>query len=125
VFNFRDNGLKFAFGAEGFIDRTLKDDPRYVKTFARLYGHREGKLFEQLIPMHYCTEQDLEDFDEPTSESQGVFRSFKQDPDRKLFCLDWEKYGDILEIWGTENDEVNYQRFEYVVVPCNYVHAEI
>ena len=41
-----------------------------------------------------------------------------------MFCLDWDKLGDDIAIWGTENDELNYQRFEYVLLPCNYVHAE-
>ena len=30
-----------------------------------------------------------------------------------------------MAIWGIENDEGNYQRFEFVLLPCNYVHAEI
>ena len=40
-----------------------------------------------------------------------------------LFCLDWDKIGDILEIWSVETDD-NYQRFEAVIVPCNYIHNE-
>ena len=43
-------------------------------------------------------------------------------PDRNLYCLDWEKYGEELEIWGVDFDVDSYQRFEFVLVPCNYVH---
>ena len=49
---------------------------------------------------------------------------YKTSKTRHLYCLDWEKFGDELGIWGTENDEIVYQRFEYVLLPCNYVHAE-
>ena len=44
---------------------------------------------------------------------------------KKLFCVDQERYRDILEIWGNENDEREYQRFEFNLVPCNYVHAQM
>lgn len=37
--------------------------------------------------------------------------------------MDWDKLGDQLEIWGTENDEISYQRFEWLFVPCNYLHG--
>ena len=40
--NFADGQLTFAFGIEGFIDGEFKDDPRYVKMFARLYGFDEN-----------------------------------------------------------------------------------
>ena len=29
-----------------------------------------------------------------------------------------------LAVWGLENDD-NYQRWEFVLLPCNYMHAEI
>ena len=28
-----------------------------------------------------------------------------------------------MEIWGSFTDETSFQGFEWVVVPCNYVHA--
>ena len=124
-FNFRDNGLKFAFGIEGFIDQELKEDPRYVKFFARLYGFKDGEIYEKFIPVHHCTSEELDDFATPVSEAQGLVNAFKNQPKRNLYCIDWEKYGDELEIWSTENDENTYQRFEYVLMPCNYVHAEV
>ena len=30
-------GKHFAFGVEGFFDKELKDDPRYVKMLVRLF----------------------------------------------------------------------------------------
>ena len=38
--------------------------------------------------------------------------------------MDWDKLGDVLEVWGMENDEISYQRFEWLFVPCNYLHRE-
>ena len=124
-FNFRDNGVKFAFGIEGFIDKQLKDDPRYVKVITRLYGHMNGELYEKFIPVHYCTEEELDAFPAPTSESEGLINTFKSKSDRNIYCIDWDKYGDDMAIWSTEDDEISYQRFEYTLVPCNYIHSEV
>ena len=57
-------------------------------------------------------------------DSAGLFEIYKTSKTRHLYCLDWEKFGDELSIWGTTNDELSYQRFEYVLLPCNYVHSE-
>ena len=76
-FNFRDNGLKFAFGIEGFIDKELKEDPRYVKFFARLYGYKDGSKYEKFIPVHHCTSEELDDFATPVSESVAQINAFK------------------------------------------------
>ena len=35
VVNFKERGLRFAFGIEGQIDKALKNDPRYVKWMVR------------------------------------------------------------------------------------------
>ena len=57
-------------------------------------------------------------------EAAGILEVYKSSPTRNLYCLDWDKFGDELAIWGVEDDEISYQRFEFVVVPCNYVHTE-
>ena len=41
VLNFDSVDIRFAFGIEGFLDKELKDDPRYVKAFARFYGYKD------------------------------------------------------------------------------------
>ena len=52
VYDYRDkldlNEAKFriAFSVEGFHDRKVRDDPRYVKYLARLYGRRDGERIE-------------------------------------------------------------------------------
>ena len=47
------------------------------------------------------------------------------DGKRNLYCLDWDKVKDEIEIYGLPEDENSSQRLEFVLVPCNYVHAEI
>ena len=41
-----------------------------------------------------------------------------------MYCLDWDIVGDNVAIWGDPNDEISYQRLEYLLTPCNYLHAE-
>lgn len=57
--NLLDAGLTFAFGIEGFIDKELKNDPRYVRMLTRLYRFNdEGDVEETFVPHHICTPED-------------------------------------------------------------------
>ena len=125
VLNLRDKGQRFAFGVEGFLDKELKEDPRYVKGFARMFGYVNNERYEKMIPYHKCTAEDFDEFAPPAPEAEGLLEDYKNNPNRNLYCMDWDKYSETLAIWGVTFDEVSYQRFEYVLVPCNYVHAEI
>ena len=124
VVTFREKGIRFAFGIEGFHDKELKDDPRYVKTMVRLWGFKNGESYQQLFPYKKCTAEDFDELAPPTPEAAGLLESYKTSEKRRLYCLDWDKFGDELAIWGTEDIEISYQRLEFVVVPCNYVHTE-
>ena len=44
---------------------------------------------------------------------------------RHLYCINWDDYEDELEVFGNETDEITYQRFEWVIVPCNYIHSDV
>lgn len=125
ILNLREKGQRFAFGVEGFLDKELKEDPRYVKGFARLYGYKNGARYEKFLKYHKCTNEDFDSFPPPAPEAEGLLETYKSNPNRNLYCFDWDELGDLLGIWGVTFDEVSYQRFEYVLVPCNYVHAEI
>lgn len=124
IFNFESYNIRFAFGVEGFFDKQTKDDPRYVKGLARFWGYKEGRSYERIYPYHKCTAEDFARFAPPAPEAEGLLKAYTEDPKRYLFCLDWERYGDELAIWGIEDDEASYQRFEFVLFPCNYVHTE-
>ena len=108
VLNFRDKNIRFAFAVEGFFDKELKDDPRFVKGFARFYGHLDGKGYEKLFPYHKCTEEDFKEFAPPTPEAEVLLEVYKYSSSRALYCLDWERYGGELAIWGVEHEQINY-----------------
>ena len=40
---------------------------------------------------------------------------------RGLYCMDWEVLDNELAIWSVTDDD-NYQRWEHVLLPCNYIH---
>mmetsp|Transcript_31913 Transcript_31913/g.39629 ORF Transcript_31913/g.39629 Transcript_31913/m.39629 type:complete len:121 (-) Transcript_31913:819-1181(-) len=63
--NLKERGVRFAFGIEGFLDKELKNDPRYVKTLFRLWGKREGQAYEKILPFHKCTAEDFDQFAPP------------------------------------------------------------
>lgn len=35
-------------------------------------------------------------------------KTYREDPDRDLFCVDWEELGEQLAIWGVEDDTDSY-----------------
>ena len=65
MINFKEKGIRLAFGIEGFLDKELKDDPRYVKNLVRFWGKKDGVEYEKLLPFHKCTEEDFEQFAPP------------------------------------------------------------
>ena len=109
------------FVIEGYLDFETKFDPRFVKGLARLVEHKDNEHKEIIIPYHKCTSRDFEMFPMPSSDSKALYDVYKEGK-RSLFCLDWDANGDDLTIWGEEHDLITYQRFEFNLVPCNYVH---
>ena len=126
VVNFEKQGLRFAFGIEGQLDRALKDDPRYVKWMVRaMYKVSENERAEKLLPFHRCTEADYDAFSPPSADSAPLFNAYRNNvaSHRGLYCFDWDKIGDTLSIWGGSSNDAQYQRIEFVLLPCNYIHA--
>ena len=86
---------------------------------------RNGIESENILPYHICTKEELDEFPQPVPDSVSLLEEYKKaSPTRHLFCLDWDKFGDDLAIWGTAYNEFSYQTFEYYFLPCNYLHAE-
>ena len=124
-FNFHESGIRFAWAVEGFLDSESKEDTRYVKGLARIFYKRNGVMGEKILSYHHCSAEELDKMPPPIEESIGLFEIFRTSETRHLNCLDLDGLEDVLSIWGTETDESNYQRFEFLLLPCNYVHAEI
>ena len=70
--NLKEAGMRFAWTFEGYSDKKLKNDPRYVKQLVRMSGRAEGKSVETILDYHACTWDDLEYFAEPTLDSGRV-----------------------------------------------------
>mmetsp|Transcript_43029 Transcript_43029/g.56948 ORF Transcript_43029/g.56948 Transcript_43029/m.56948 type:complete len:132 (+) Transcript_43029:358-753(+) len=92
--------------------------------FTRFMHKTNGVNGETLVPHRECTAEDLERFAEPASDAQGLLQKYRENPKRILYCPDWDKIDDDFAIWGSTDDEISYQRFEFLLVPCNYLHAE-
>ena len=120
--NLKNVGMRFAWTFEGYSDKELKNDPRYVKQLVRMSGRTAGKSEEIILSFHVCTEEDLKYFAPPTADAGRVLNSIMADPKRALFCFDWDKLADTIEIWGVSS----YDDFRYVdieLVPCQYNHT--
>ena len=55
VIDIKRKKIRFAFGIEGFLDKQLKNDSRFVKNLVRMWGKKGGVEYEKLIPYHRCT----------------------------------------------------------------------
>ena len=51
--------------------------------------------------MHYCSKEELEAFHSPAGNSEAILEDLKSSTNRPLFCIDWDRFGDELTIWGT------------------------
>ena len=61
--NLNKRNSRFAFTIESYHSPyNQKSDPRYVKYLFRLYGKREGKLYQRVLPYHKCTEEEYNEF---------------------------------------------------------------
>ena len=65
ILNLSDIGFKLAFSVRGFVDKELKDDPRYVKYLARIIGKKDGEWYDKEVPYHRCTDDDWDKFPPP------------------------------------------------------------
>lgn len=116
-----DFGFRIAFSVEGYQDQRRKDDPRYTKWLTRLYGTQGGQEFEKVLQYHDCDEKDYAQFYPAASKAESRLEAIRSSEERGLICIDW---GEDIELYGEEGN-ADYQRFEIVLVPCNYLHQEL
>ena len=117
------NAIKFkqAFTFEGFQDREIKDNPKYVKIISRMYGFNEdGVEFQEMIPIHKCKEEDWQEFADPANGMRDQIDGIRDNSKRGMYCIDQP---DDFYLLGNENNAV-FQYFEVIMVPCNYLHTE-
>ena len=114
----KDLGFKMAFTMQDFLTRELKNDPRYVKWFLMMYGKRNGEWFDEVIPYHECSVQELYDMGPVGENAQPILDVFIE-RELPLFCLD--SYPEDMMLGGYR-DEDTYYRLEFIMTPCNYIH---
>ena len=56
-------------------------------------------------------------------QSAETLQALRDDPERGMLCIDWNNDDLPISLRGDEGED-NYQRFEAVLVPCNYVHTK-
>ena len=100
----------------------LRVDPRYVKFYVRATGKKNGVATQRAIHFHRCTNADLDSFDPVESTSADLLTSVTTDPDRGLFCIEWDKAD--VNLHGNENKS-NYEILEILVLPCNHRQTHI
>ena len=87
----------------------------------RVAGRRKGKDYSRVLDFHPCTDEEYDEFYPVRKAQAGMLRAMREDPERGLFCIDWDN-GDPVELVGYEFDD-DYTRLEVLLVPCNYVHT--
>ena len=112
--------FKQAFTIEGYLDREIKDDPKYVKFISRILGSKDGVGWQKMIPIHKCKEEDWKEFSDPARGVQDQIDRIRDNPKRGMYCIDQP---DDFFLQGNENN-AKFQYFEMIMVPCNYLHTE-
>lgn len=117
-----DLDFSIAFTIEGYLDKKAKNDPKFVKTMARIVTYTDGVSSERFIPFSKCTKAQLDRFSPPAHGMQEQIDKITSDPDRGLFCFDDKSLSD-LEIYGDGDTSSEHTRIEFLLLPCNYIHA--
>ena len=61
-----------------------------------MFGSKNGEKYEKKIPYHKCTAEDYDKFAPPAADSENLIKIYKTNPNRNLYCVDWEKYAEEL-----------------------------
>ena len=104
-----------AFSLENYRSAVMKHDERYIKTFARMVGKKNGENFSREVKTHRCTEADYAKFLPVSQSSAFLLNELKTDENRGLWCLDQTG----IKLFGNEQDR-NESRLEISVLPCNH-----
>ena len=87
----------------------------------KIYGRRKGIAYQKILPYHECTDEDYDQFYPTKKQSLLLLQSIREDPDRGMFCIDWND-DDPIELINSEQDD-DYARIDITVAPCNYLHT--
>ena len=118
--NLNRSGLRFAFTAENWDSETVTD-PRYVRFIVMVTGCFGEDCTERPISFHKCSEMELRDLAPPAQDAAPLLEEIIASDKRSLYCIDWDKHGDHLTIFGSPSS-YNYQYISVILAPCNFVY---
>ena len=84
----------------------------------RVYGRRDGESFQDILPIHKCTAEDMEEFYPIATQWQRSYNNRKVNGIYSSFCVDWSNV-DIQ----AKSSATSYSKFEVIFAPCNYMHT--
>ena len=93
--NLNEINFRFAFSVVGYHSREIKNDPRYVKYLVRIFGKKEGKEYERLLPYRLCTDSDWDEFYPPSRAFADGIKNIRDDPKQGMLCVDWNEGEDL------------------------------
>ena len=119
----KQSGLRFAFSAWSFDAQEPINDPRYIRYMVILNDCDEIICTRTPYPFHGCSLDEITSFAPPAPDSVDFINGKKADESKSLYCIDWEKYGEELSIFGSfSTSRLRY--LSVLLVPCNFVLPE-
>ena len=117
TFDTKERKFMMAFSLTDYWTEEFKNDPRYIKWFAR-YIRVKDNINEETreIPMHVCTDEDYEKFYPVDVRSAGRLSLLRNEAERGMLCIDWETAE--IDFFGVESSGT-YSELDVVVMPCN------
>ena len=60
VVNLGASNFRFAFSLERGQGKEIKNDPAFMRWRVRHYGRKDGVLFQNMLPFHMCTAEEMD-----------------------------------------------------------------
>ena len=99
------------------------NDPRYIR-YMVILTDCDGKVCTRTpYPFHECSLDEIQSFASPAADSVDYINGKKADEKGSLYCIDWEKYGEDLSIFGSSSTS-RLRYLSVLLVPCNFVLPE-
>ena len=88
----------------------VKDDPLFVKWYAEYVLQTDGEYTYEEIPIHKCSEKELNKFHKPAKTSNQLASRYRDD----WMCLDFTN----VELNGMDPSD-NTKTIDVMFLPCN------
>ena len=94
IINIGASDFRFTFGIELKLGKVFADDPAFLKWRVRHYGKKNGEYFQNFLPFHKCTAEDMEQFYPISDEwASSYSRRLNDQGVLNSYCIDWNQAG--------------------------------